>query len=87
MGKKFVAEDFPCAALPFARGKPATHAAVVREAERDAGIGQRHAPQHLVAVGVFGGFGLEEFAPCRGIEIQVGDFDNCSHRDRRRFYG
>ncbi len=76
MGEELVADDFPRAARKVGAGETALDAAVVAQREGDLGPRQRHAPQHLVAMGEFGGPGLEELAPRRGIEVEVGDFDH-----------
>ena len=67
-------------------GETAFCAAVVAQREGDIGPRQRHAAQDLVAMRKFGGLGLEELAPCRGIEIQVGDLDHGATGKGRRFH-
>ena len=93
LGEEVVADDFAGAPLKVMRsgipwdgaGETAFLAAVVAEAEGDVGPRQRHAPQHLVAMGVFGGVGLEKLAPCRGVEVEVGDLDHRAAVERGGF--
>jgi len=85
MRKEVVADDFPCPTLKVGAGETALRGSVVAQREGDIGTGKRHAPQHLVAVGEFGGLGLEELAPRRGVEIQVGDLDHRAGGQRGGF--
>ena len=45
------------------------HAAIVLQRKADLGMRQGNAFEHFIAVRVLGGFGLEKFAPRRGVEI------------------
>jgi hypothetical protein len=58
------------------------HAVVMAQREGHVGTRQRGAAEHFVAVGEFGGFGLEELAPRRGIEIEVLHRHRGSRRQR-----
>jgi hypothetical protein len=66
-----VAEDMGAALGEFAHVPVIDRLAVVRERKTDIRTRQRNASHDLGAVAVFGLFGLEEFAPRRGVEIQV----------------
>jgi hypothetical protein len=76
MGEELVADDFPRAARKVGAGETALDAAVVAQREGDLGPRQRHAPQHFVAVRVFGRFRLEKFASRRGVVVEIGDLDH-----------
>ena len=49
--------------------------AVVRQRKSHLRMRQRQAVEHGGAVGILGGFGFEEFAPCRRVEEEFRHFD------------
>jgi hypothetical protein len=69
--REVLAQHFQGAGLPVGNGKTPRYLAVVGKGEGAFRMGQGQAAQGLVAMAVFGGGSLEEFAPGRGIEEQV----------------
>ena len=77
-GQKILAENRPDTARCLACGQMQTVAAIVREGEGVAGMRQRNAFDDIEAMRELGRFGFEEFAPCRGVVVEVAHFDDRS---------
>jgi len=84
MLSEFIPEDRGSAFGQIAAQPARRGAAIVGQRELHAWVGQRHAPNHVIAMRIFGAFGFEEFAPRRGLEIQIVHFNGCTGRKRRR---
>ncbi len=82
---EIVAEDVGDAPRAVAGGELEQVAAVVGQAEGDIRAGHCQAADGVGAVGEFGAFGLEEFAPGRGVVIEIAHFDDGAGHQRRRF--
>ncbi|OIQ84379.1 hypothetical protein GALL_337870 [mine drainage metagenome] len=76
LSEELLAEQFAHAAGKVGRAQTLPHLAVVGQAENHLRPRQRHAPQRLFAVGELGGFLLQEFAPCRRVEVEVAGLDH-----------
>src|SRR5258705_4606818 len=58
--------------------------AVMAQREADLGMGERDTAEHLVAMAELGRLALQEFAPCRRIEVEVLDRNRRAVRASRR---
>jgi membrane-associated protein len=81
---EFVAEQRTHAGRHVGRRQPLGEPAVVLQLECHLRHRQRNAAEHVVAVAVLGLFGTQEFAPRRGVVIQVGNIDDRTGIECRR---
>ena len=69
-----------CTCLPIAGGIATRNLAVMRKSKRTAWIGQRHAREYIIAMGVLRCRGLQKLAACGCIEKQVSNFHHGADR-------